>query len=67
MHPIAIIKGRNTPADLFDQSLSVFEDRQVFESAFHALQVLDEDPVNVVIIESNEQSLERSYLPVQVQ
>ena len=57
MHPIAIIKGRNTPADLFDQSLSVFEDRQVFESAFHALQVLDEDPVNVVIIELEQEDM----------
>lgn len=51
MHPIAVIKNPNTPADQFEQALSPFEDKQVFEGAFHALQVLDEDPVNVVILE----------------
>ena len=51
MHPIAVIKSSNTSADHFEQALGPFEDRQVFEGAFHALQVLDQEPVNVVIVE----------------
>ena len=51
--PIVVVKGKDSTLDFFDDDLMKFQNNRVCFGAVNALQILEEQPANVVITEMN--------------
>ena len=53
MYPLVIVKSRKSPGDYYARALESFTDKRICEGAVDALQLLEEKPAHVVIVESD--------------
>jgi diguanylate cyclase (GGDEF)-like protein len=52
-NPVVIVKHPGAPGDFYDENLKHLTDKRICEGAVDALQVLEETPAHILIIESD--------------